>query len=77
MITDTQYQTSAENLIIGWQIIPQILVHAADGRPFELQDLLIADARFKVLVFAGNTSSDVQLDTLHKLAAELEQILTK
>lgn len=77
MITNVQYQAFAKNLIIGQRMIPQVLVRAADGRPYELQDLLPADARFKVLVFAGDTMSKAQLAILHKLADELEQILRK
>lgn len=77
MIVDAQYQIDAKNLIIGRRMLPQPLVRAADGRPYELQDVLPADSRFKVLVFAGDISNDAQLVTLHKVAAELEEILTR
>lgn len=51
---------------------PQVLVRAADGRPFELQDLLPADTRFKVLLFAGDTTRDAQRARLRALAAAMD-----
>ena len=39
---------------------PQIIIRAADARPFELQDLLPADTRFKVLIFAGDFADAVK-----------------
>lgn len=50
---------------------PQILIRAADSRPFELQELLPSDIRFKVLVFAGDTSHPSQRAKLATLAAEM------
>jgi len=39
---------------------PHIFVRAADARPVELQDLLPADTRFKLLVFAGAIAEPAQ-----------------
>ena len=50
---------------------PQTVVCAADGGPYELQDLLPSDTQFKVLVFAGDTLSAEQLSRVHVLADEL------
>jgi phenol 2-monooxygenase len=52
-------------------MLPQIVIRAADARPFELQDLLPADTRFKVLIFAGDTTDATQLKEVEKLAKEM------
>ncbi|KAF8333838.1 FAD binding domain-containing protein [Amanita rubescens] len=70
-IVNSKHQSYAQDLIIGERVPPQILVRAADGRPYELQDLLPSDTRFKVLVFAGDTLSADQLSRLNVLASEL------
>ena len=36
---------------------PAIILRAADARPFELQDLLPSDTRFKLVVYAGDIHS--------------------
>jgi phenol 2-monooxygenase len=51
---------------------PQIIIRAADGRPVELQDLLVADARFKILVFTGKPEGN---DVLAAAAQSLESTL--
>ncbi|GJJ11380.1 hypothetical protein Clacol_005612 [Clathrus columnatus] len=76
-ITNDKYQSYASKLIIGERTIPQLLIRAADGRPYEIQDLLPADARFKILVFTGDTGDKTQIKTLNILASELEKLLTK
>ena len=53
-------------------MLPQVFIGAADGRPFEIQDLLPADTRFKLLVFAGDTSDACQLARVRTLAAAVE-----
>jgi len=70
-IVDARHQSFAKNLIIGQRILPQILVRAADARPYELQDLLPADTRFKVLIFAGDTTDLAQRMKVEKLADEM------
>lgn len=70
-IVNATHQSCAKNLIIGQRMPPQILLRAADSRPFELQDLLPADNRFKVLVFTGDTSRVVQLSKVARLAQEM------
>ena len=47
---------------------PQIILRAADARPFELQDLLPSDTRFKILFFAGNLDSEYQRGKLASFA---------
>ncbi|KAL7280442.1 hypothetical protein ACG7TL_005372 [Trametes sanguinea] len=53
-IVNPQYQGLASKLIVGERVIPQTFVCAADGRPVEIQDMLPADSRFKILVFGGD-----------------------
>jgi phenol 2-monooxygenase (NADPH) len=49
-------------------MLPQIIIRAADARPFELQDLLPADTRFKVLIFAGDAVDEAQCLKVKRLA---------
>ncbi|GLB41636.1 putative phenol hydroxylase, C-terminal dimerisation domain [Lyophyllum shimeji] len=70
-IVDTRHQSVAKNLIIGKRLPPQLLVRAADHRPFELQDLVPSDTRFKVLVFTGDIYEPIQKDRLAKLAVKM------
>ena len=76
-ITNSKYQDAAKNLIIGQRIIPQVVVRAADGRSYDVQDLLPSDVRFKVLVFAGDTSRVCQYGRLQRLSSDLETLLKK
>lgn len=76
-LTEDKYQALASKLIIGQRVIPQLLIRAADGRPYEIQDLLPADVRFKVLIFTGDTGNKAQLEILSSLAERLETVLTK
>jgi phenol 2-monooxygenase len=77
LITDTQHQSYAKNLVIGQRILPQVFLRAADCRPFEIQDLLPSDARFKIILFIGDTSDSRQLGIINDLANELEGVLAK
>ena len=51
VITNTEYQQLASSLIIGERMLPHVFIRAADARPFNIQDMLPADTRFKLLVF--------------------------
>lgn len=54
------------------RVPPQTILRAADARPFELQDSLPSDTRFKILVFPGDVSSPgSQKERLEKLATVL------
>jgi len=77
LITDTQHQSYATNLVIGQRVLPQVFLRAADCRPFEIQDLLPSDARFKLILFIGDTSDSSQLGTINKFASELDGVLGK
>ena len=68
---DITYQTLAARLTIGERMLPQVFIRAASGRPIEVQDMLPADTRFKILVFAGNVSAKMDKDKLQALADSL------
>ncbi|EIW83429.1 hypothetical protein CONPUDRAFT_164380 [Coniophora puteana RWD-64-598 SS2] len=70
---DAKHQSCAPNLIIGQRMLPQVFIRASDFCPYDIQDYLLSDARFKVLVFAGNINDKAQLAKVHKLAEELEK----
>jgi len=50
-------------------MLPQIFVRAADIRPIDIQDMLPADVRFKVLFFVGNLT-ETRASELKLLAEE-------
>lgn len=70
-ITNTTYQSLAPNQLIGTRILPQVFIRVADARPYEIQDLLPADTKFKVLVFAGDTTQHEQLERVNQLAEDI------
>lgn len=71
-IVNTTHQAHASKLVVGQRMLPHVFVRAADARPFEIQDLLPADTRFKVLVFAGNTTDAQQLARVRDLASAID-----
>ena len=58
-------------------MLPHVFVRAADARPMEIQDLLPADTRFKILVFAGKTGDKQQLERVCTLAGAIGEGLYK
>ncbi|CAE6434048.1 hypothetical protein RSOLAG1IB_07779 [Rhizoctonia solani AG-1 IB] len=72
-IVETRHQSLASKLIIGQRLIPQIVIRTADARPFEIQDLVPSDIRYKVIVFAGNTKDVTQKARIQQFADELEK----
>ncbi|KIM55978.1 hypothetical protein SCLCIDRAFT_29912 [Scleroderma citrinum Foug A] len=71
-IVNTKHQECARNLVIGDRMLPQMFVRAADACPVEIQDLLPADIRWKVLVFLG-TLDESRLPGVEALAKELDE----
>ncbi|KAI9566928.1 FAD binding domain-containing protein [Boletus coccyginus] len=71
-IVDPKHQKCAESLIIGKRMLPQIFVRAADIRPIDIQDMLPADVRFKVLFFVGGLT-ETRVAELRLLAEELSK----
>ncbi|KAI0628044.1 FAD binding domain-containing protein [Trametes polyzona] len=72
-IVKPQYEHLAPGLPVGKRVSPQIFLSAASGKPSEIQDLLPADTRFKVLVFGGDLSAPEDAARLQAAADELVQ----
>ncbi|KAG8966700.1 hypothetical protein FRC03_011448 [Tulasnella sp. 419] len=72
-IVDPTGQCYAPYLRIGQRCIPQIILRAADCRPYEIQDLLVSDTRFKLLIFCGDLTQDFQLERIQAFADALDQ----
>lgn len=75
-IVNAKHQAAASGLVIGQRVLPQVFLRAADGRPYEIQDLILADTRFKILVFGGDTGKKEEKARLSKLAEEMKGVLT-
>ncbi|KAG6900026.1 hypothetical protein C0993_004083 [Termitomyces sp. T159_Od127] len=71
-IVQNRHQTVARGLVIGKRVPSQLITRAADGRQYELQNLLPSDTRFKVLVFTGDIYDAVQRAKVEKLVADME-----
>ncbi|KIJ09344.1 hypothetical protein PAXINDRAFT_172512 [Paxillus involutus ATCC 200175] len=71
-LVNVKHQGCASNLVIGQRMLPQIFVRAADALPVQIQDMLPADVRFKVLVFTG-ILTDTQIANVNSLAAQLRK----
>lgn len=52
-------------------MLPQIFVRAADARPVDIQDMLLSDTRFKLLLFVGTLTPE-QLAQVGRLAEEMQ-----
>ncbi|KDQ61457.1 hypothetical protein JAAARDRAFT_150177 [Jaapia argillacea MUCL 33604] len=70
-IVNYNYQGLASGVAIGQRMGPQIVIRVADARPFDVQDLLPADTRFKILIFAGDLTEPEQREKLNLIALEM------
>lgn len=52
---------------------PQVVLCAANGRPYELQDFLPSDTRFKLIVFTGDLDAQVQRERVEAFAREVSK----
>lgn len=66
-------QELASGLVIGQRFPPQKFIRAADACPFEIQDLLPSDFRFKLLVFTGNFSDPAQRARVESMVQDLQR----
>lgn len=67
------HQSLATNLVIGERVPPQKFVRAADAWPYELQDLLPSDFRYKLIVFTGDLDDSLQQDRIASLVKDLKR----
>ncbi|KAG1850916.1 FAD binding domain-containing protein [Suillus subluteus] len=65
-------QELASGLVIGERFPPYKFIRAADAWPFEIQDLLPSDFRFKLLVFTGDYSDPRQQASVKSMVANLQ-----
>ena len=72
-LVNTKFQAAAANLTIGMRVLPHVFVRAANAQPVEIHDLLPADSRFKILVFAGDLAREEDKARLRTLAEELDK----
>ena len=73
LITSPENQSLAAGLVVGQRLPPRIFIRAADARPFEIQDLLPADTRFKILLFTGDSKDAAQKARVLAFADSLEK----
>ncbi|KAG1737215.1 FAD binding domain-containing protein [Suillus lakei] len=66
-------QELASGLMIGERFPPYKFIRAADAWPFEIQDLLPSDFRFKLLVFAGDFSDPLQQAKVESMVADMQK----
>jgi len=70
-ITNEIHQKYAPHIIIGERMPPQIFVRVADGRPYDIQDMLPSDTRFKLLFFVGYLTEE-RVRELNTLSEEMK-----
>lgn len=68
-----KYQSLASKLVIGERVPPQIFIRAADAWPYEIQDLLPSDFKFKLMIFTGDYNKPEQKAKVKVLAEGLEK----
>ncbi|EIW83427.1 hypothetical protein CONPUDRAFT_164379 [Coniophora puteana RWD-64-598 SS2] len=73
VLVNAKHQSCAQNLIVGQRMLPQVFIRAADYGPYDIHDYLVADARFKVLVFVGDVNESAQLVKIQALAEVLHK----
>jgi len=73
MTVKDQNQDLASGIVIGERFPPQKFLRAADAWPFDIQDLLPSDFRFKIVVFTGNFSDPVQKARVESMVKDLER----
>jgi phenol 2-monooxygenase len=75
ILSDSAHVSSVSTVKIGVRMSPEDIIRAADGRPFNLHDLLPADTRFKLLVFGGEFNDPKVRAALQKAADAIQHLL--
>jgi phenol 2-monooxygenase len=68
VLTDRKYQSLCPGLEIGKRLPLETMIRVADCRPFDLQDILDGDAKWRLLVFVGDPRAPGQEDMIQSLA---------
>ncbi|PIL30414.1 hypothetical protein GSI_07601 [Ganoderma sinense ZZ0214-1] len=72
-LVNASHQASASNLIVGERVLPHVFIRVASAEPVHVHDMLPADTRFKILVFAGDLSDGDDRTRLQTLGEELKK----
>ncbi|KZT50982.1 hypothetical protein CALCODRAFT_521651 [Calocera cornea HHB12733] len=59
-------------LVVGQRVPPQIILRVADCRPFEIQDLLKSDGKWKLLFFVGDCKDEKQTALVNAIGEYLQ-----
>lgn len=73
LVSENAHPTLVRNMVVGERVAPQNFVGAADSTPYNLQDLLPSDFRFKLLVFTGDFNEPIQTRKVEGLVKSLER----
>ncbi|KZT52379.1 hypothetical protein CALCODRAFT_502386 [Calocera cornea HHB12733] len=71
LITDPTAQSLAPGLVIGQRFLPQVIIRVADTRPYEIQDLLVSDTKWKVVFFVGDPKEEKQQAVINAVGEHL------
>ncbi|KAL1692724.1 FAD binding domain-containing protein [Schizophyllum commune] len=77
MITRTSHGECASSITVGARFPPHVFVRAADAMPVNIHDLLPANGRFKVIIFAGDYARPTFATDLQQLAEGLTALVAK
>ena len=72
-IVNNTHQNVSANVIVGERVPPHVFIRVANAEPIQIHDVLPADTRFKILVFAGDLSDQSDLAKLVTLGEELNK----
>ena len=72
-IVNNRHQNVSVNIIVGERVPPQVFIRVATAEPVQIHDVLPADTRFKILVFAGDLSNQNDRAKLVTLGEELNK----
>ncbi|KAL1713194.1 FAD binding domain-containing protein [Schizophyllum commune] len=76
-ITRMTHQEYASGLIIGRPVSPNVFSRMADARPVNIHDMLPANGKFKVVVFAGDYTRSTYTTDVGQSAEGLTALLAK
>jgi len=75
VLNDSTYQNLCPGFEIGKRLPLETMIRVADCRPFDLQDILDADAKWRLLIFVGDPRAPGQEDLIRSLAQYMQEIL--
>lgn len=73
----TGKQHLASNIKIGIRLPSFKVLNQSDARPWHFQERLKSDGRWRIVIFAGDISNDVQMSRITTLGQELPDLVQK